>query len=182
MISGARNVAAVGVNRVCPRARRRPSRSRSRASPCSAEQLAQRAVVEGREASRAASKRTVPCGRVDDQHREGLADRRLEAQRLQPRASGPRRPRSGARRSRSGRHEHVGAASRAARARPRARRSSRRRSARRSRRRAGCARPPLRRAHGHVPSMHTGRNRVALGTTVPQRATALVAQPRPSRQ
>ena len=103
------------------------------------EQLAELAVVEGREGPGEAVA-GVAVGGVHDQRAEALALGVHQAQSPAATRSGCRRPRSGARRSRSGRRPARRRPSRPARGRPPARRSWRRRSARRGCRRAASAR------------------------------------------
>ena len=95
------------------------------------EQLAELSVVEGRESPGQVERGSV--GRVDEELAEALQLEVHQAQRLAASRWGCRRPRSGARRSRSGRGAGRRRRSRTVRAQPPARRNSPRRSARRGR-------------------------------------------------
>ena len=141
--SGARDDAAVGLDRdraVAVGRRGAPVHlggleARVALAP---EQLAELAVVEGREGPGEAVA-GVAVGGVHQQRVEALALGVHQAQSPAATRSGCRRRRSGARRSRSGRRPSPRPPSRPAPAPPRARRSSPRRSARRTSRRAESA-------------------------------------------
>ena len=102
------HLAAVGAHdrrcarrRACPTSRSRHGRGLEHGVVLLVEQRAERAVVEGGEGQGEPVAHAV-VGGVDHQVGEGLPDRVLQPERVQPVRWERRRPRSGARRSRSG--------------------------------------------------------------------------------